>query len=205
MPNAAHHPGHRSTPSADLESDPVGDRIDRLVEAAVAGDRVATAELMGELRPLVVRFCANRLHRGSTFVEDVAQEVCTAVITALPRYRQMGRPFLAYVQAIALHKIAHAVAAASRQREVPVAEVPDRAGGSDDPEQCLLRAHSVDQMCELLRRLTANQRDVVFLRVLGGYSAAEIGRLLDHRPEAVRLIQHRAIGRLRGLLGHTSG
>jgi RNA polymerase sigma-70 factor, ECF subfamily len=38
----------------------------------------------------------------------VAQEVCLAVLSALPRYRNMGRPFVSFVFGIASHKVADA-------------------------------------------------------------------------------------------------
>ena len=62
---------------------------------------------------MVVRYCRARLGRitGHYYVaDDVAQEVCLAVLSALPRYRDMGRPFASFVFGIASHKVADAVA-----------------------------------------------------------------------------------------------
>jgi RNA polymerase sigma-70 factor (ECF subfamily) len=60
--------------------------IDSLVEAAVAGDLAAHDRLLAELYPLVLRYCRGRMgHRDSAKVsaDDVAQEVCLAVVAAL--------------------------------------------------------------------------------------------------------------------------
>ena len=65
---------------------------------------------------MVVRYCRARLGRitGHYYVaDDVAQEVCLAVLAALPRYRDMGRPFASFVFGIASHKVADAVRNAS--------------------------------------------------------------------------------------------
>jgi RNA polymerase sigma-70 factor (ECF subfamily) len=67
---------------------------DDLVDRAVAGDPAAVEQLMATFRPMVVRYCRGRM--GSRLgvyatADDVAQEVCIAVIQALPRFRAQGR------------------------------------------------------------------------------------------------------------------
>ena len=65
-----------------------------LATRACAGDRRAVSDLLDHLRPAVLRYCRARLGRvdgsyGSA--DDVAQEVCLAVLTALPRYRDLRK------------------------------------------------------------------------------------------------------------------
>src|ERR671916_501153 len=70
-----------------------------LTSLAVEGDRGAIESLLGQLRPMVVRYCRARLGRVAGqyhIADDVAQEVCIAVLSALPRYRDMGRPFASF-------------------------------------------------------------------------------------------------------------
>jgi RNA polymerase sigma-70 factor (ECF subfamily) len=64
--------------------------------------------LLRRFRPAIVRYCRSRLARtrtrtrtGSLDEDDVAQEVCLALLSVLPSYRDMGRPFGAFVFAIA--------------------------------------------------------------------------------------------------------
>src|ERR671910_722731 len=96
-----------------------------LVSLAVHGDRRAVDQVLRYLRPLVVKYCRVRVGRSATTADDVAQDVCMAVLTALPNYREQGRPFLAFVYGIAAHKVADAHRAAGRNRSEPVADVPD--------------------------------------------------------------------------------
>ena len=89
-----------------------------LVSRAVKRDRDATAALLTEIRPGLVRYCRARLGRiggAYTTADDVAQEVCIALLRALPTYRDMGRPFSAFVYGIAAHKVADA-----QQHDLPV-------------------------------------------------------------------------------------
>lgn len=72
-----------------------GERLDAVVAEAVAGDRNALREVLETIRPIVVRYCRARVgtvERSGLSADDVAQEVCLATITALPRYRDRGRP-----------------------------------------------------------------------------------------------------------------
>ncbi|MFD7654746.1 sigma factor, partial [Actinosynnema sp. NPDC059797] len=69
---------------------------DALVELAVQGDRRAVEALLALIRPLVVRYCRVKVGCGErSSADDVAQEVCLAVLKALPTYKDQGRPFLA--------------------------------------------------------------------------------------------------------------
>ena len=68
---------------------------------------------------LGVKYCRSRIgryERSYASADDVAQEVCLAVLTALPAYREQGRPFLAFVYGIASHKVADAHRSAARNR-----------------------------------------------------------------------------------------
>src|SRR5256885_8871056 len=86
-----------------------------LVDRAVRGDPDATEALLALVRPGVVRYCRAHLGRVGgryTTADDVSQEVCIAVLRALPKFREEGRPFAAFVYAIAAHKVADAQRAA---------------------------------------------------------------------------------------------
>ncbi len=76
-----------------------GARVDQLVRAAAAGDREAVGRLLAVVRSYVVRYCRARLGPSNRMlaVDDVAQEVCLAVLTGLPGFRFEGKPFLAFV------------------------------------------------------------------------------------------------------------
>ena len=48
--------------------------------------------------------------------------------------------------------------------------------------------------------LPPSQADVVLLRVLGGLSVGEVAKILDKRPGAIRVLQHRALCRLASIV-----
>jgi RNA polymerase sigma factor (sigma-70 family) len=117
--------------------------LDVTVTAAVEGDPQAVGRVLAAIRPLVVRYCRARVgrqERSFASADDVAQEVCLAILTALPSYRDQGRPFLAFVYGIAAHKVADAHRAAARNRSEPVAVIPDIPAAGPTPEELALIA-----------------------------------------------------------------
>ncbi|RZU17126.1 RNA polymerase sigma-70 factor (ECF subfamily) [Streptomyces sp. BK239] len=180
--------------------------IGGLVHRAVDGDEQATHDLLAHVHPLALRYCRTRLSRlpgdARHFVEDLAQEVCVAVLLALPRYKDTGRPFEAFVFAIAAHKVADLQRAAMRHpgsTAVPSDEMPERPDDSLGPEERALLSSDAEWAKKLLANLPENQRELLLLRIAVGLTAEETGQMLGMSPGAVRVAQHRALSRLRAL------
>ena len=179
------------------------DDLDVLVGAAARGEPHAMDSLLRWINPLVVRYCRARLGRQErTFAsaDDVAQEVCLAVLKALPNYRDQGRPFVAFVYGIAAHKVADAHRAAARNKADPVPDLPEEPVQGGGPEQRVLQAEVAGQMDRLLDTLSPKQREIVVLRVVLGLTAEETAEAVGATPVAVRVAQHRALTRLRKML-----
>jgi RNA polymerase sigma-70 factor, ECF subfamily len=180
--------------------------VSALVRRAVEGDEQATHDLLAHVHPLALRYCRRRLTRlpgdARHFVDDLAQEVCIAVLCALPRYRDTGKPFEAFVVAIAQHKVADLQRAAMRgpgSTAVPSDEMPEQPDDSLGPEERALLSSDAAWAKKLLANLPEHQRELVLLRVAVGLTAEETGEMLGMSPGAVRVAQHRALSRLRAL------
>lgn len=180
----------------------VEDELSAWVGPARDGDPAALAELLARLRPRVVRYCRARLGRtdgsyGSA--DDVAQEVCMAVLTALPRSRPGGPPLLALVHGIAAHKVADAHRARYRDRTDATDALPDRADAHDGPEELALAGERAGTARALLDLLPPAHRELLLLRVVAGLTAEQTGAALGMTAGSVRVTQHRALARLRVL------
>jgi RNA polymerase sigma-70 factor, ECF subfamily len=166
---------------------------------ARSGDREATAALLERVRALAHRYCRARLGTypgGAHLADDVAQDVCIAVLGALPRYRNRGKPFEAFVHGIAARKVADAQRGLARA-DRPTDDVPDDVDGRPTPEEQALDAADLRHAMSLLEELPEKLREVVVLRVAAGMSAEETGRSLGMSAGAVRVAQHRALNKLR--------
>jgi RNA polymerase sigma-70 factor, ECF subfamily len=172
-----------------------------LAELAMGGQPAAIDTLLRQIRPMVVRYCRARLGRISGYyqaADDVAQEVCIALVSALPRYQDMGRPFASFVFGIASHKVADAMRTAARMA-IPTEDLPDGPDDRPGPEETAVAYIEAERARALLARLPVHQRELLVLRVLSGMTAEETGHELGMSAGAVRVAQHRALARLRAM------
>jgi RNA polymerase sigma factor (sigma-70 family) len=105
-----------------------GAAFHELVTSSLAGDHEAISTLFAWIQPAIVRYCRSRIGRsGSAYssADDVAQEICMAVLGALSRYGDEPESFLPFVFGIAAHKVADHYRRAGRDRSDPSADVPD--------------------------------------------------------------------------------
>lgn len=188
-------------PSRQGTDEPGDDELKRLAFASRDGDPDATEELIGLLRPMILRYCRARLGRivgGYHTADDVAQEACVGVLKALPRYEDMGKPFAAFAIRIAANKVADAQRRAFTVG-IPLDDLTDRPDEQDGPEEQAVRIDEAARAHALLSKLPELHREIVLLRVVVGLSAKETGQIFDLTASAVRLIQHRALIRVRGM------
>src|SRR5947209_5093501 len=127
--------------------------------------------------------------------DDVASQTFSEALTAISRYRYSGKPIVAW-----LYRIARNIAG-KRTRELRrtlPAEQSELTAAS--PE------HSLDALvlADAVRRLTGDQRDVVALRFVAGYSTSEIAAMMGKRETAVYSLEARAIAALRRQLAEDS-
>jgi RNA polymerase sigma-70 factor (ECF subfamily) len=88
--------------------------------------------------------------------------------------------------------------AAARSAGLP-GDLPDRPDDAPGPEEHVVRRSEAQLARFLLGQLPETQRELLILRVAVGLSAAETGAVLGMSTAAVRVMQHRALTRLRAL------
>jgi RNA polymerase sigma-70 factor, ECF subfamily len=166
------------------------DGVARLVERARQGDKDAFGELYRLYHAPLLRTA--RLHLGElgAGAEDAVAETFLRAWVALPRYRDTGAPFVAWLFGIARHVVLDEVARG--RRVLPRAEPPDRA-----------KAWTVDDrlsLAEAMERLPAEQRQVLELKYLAGLRNGEVASALGKTKGAINAMQWRALGALREIL-----
>jgi RNA polymerase sigma-70 factor (ECF subfamily) len=175
-----------------------------IVADAVEGDRSAVDLLLGYIRPLVVRYCRARVgrqERSFASADDVAQEVCLTILTALASFRDQDRSFLAFVYGIAVHKVTDANQTAQRDRAAQVALSEESVVVTGPDQRAVQPADMSASMARLLEMIPVKQREILVLRVVVGLSAEETADAVGSTPGAVRVAQHRALARLRKAAG----
>jgi RNA polymerase sigma-70 factor (ECF subfamily) len=178
------------------ETVPLGELARRAIR-----DEAACEELLARVRDLSLRYARVRLGRfgAEDAAQDVAQEVCIAVLSALSTYEERGLPFEAFVYRISSRKLAD-VQRVALQGPTPVAVLPDREDETPGPEVTAVRRAEVDLALRLMDRLSEQHREILILRVAVGLTADETAAALDMTAGAVRVAQHRALNRLRAMM-----
>lgn len=169
---------------------------DALVARARAGDESAWREIVAEIGP---RLRGYARARGAPDPDDVMQDVLMAAAERISEFEGGGGAFRSWIFSIAYRKIAdrHRVSG----RETPVDRLPDRPAAS--PEHDLMERASRSAAFDALRVLTGVERDVVLMRVIGEMATPEVARAVGKSVGNVRVIQHRAMARVREELERT--
>jgi RNA polymerase sigma-70 factor, ECF subfamily len=181
--------------------------LDRLIGPAASGDQRAVTEVVRIVHPLIRRYCAARLGSGGNAyltVDDVAQEILMATVQALPRYRDQGKSFLAFVYGISANKIADAFRKAHQHPSISVPEFPDEASTAAGPEEMALVSERRRETRQLMEVLAPAHREVLVMRIVLGWTAAETAEAIGTSPGVVRVMQHRALNKLRAELARTA-
>lgn len=169
--------------------------FDEILRAAQGGDGSAFEELFARVaRPLVVFAHA----RGAEDPEGLANEVLLRAFRGIARFSGTEAQFRAWVFAIARNALADERRRQRRRPETtatPPSEMADHAA-PDDPVPLVVD----ERVRELLAHLSPDQRDVLLLRVVADLSVADTAAAMGRSEGAVRLLQHRALTRLRRLL-----
>ncbi|MDX6307774.1 MAG: polymerase sigma-70 factor, subfamily [Nocardioidaceae bacterium] len=188
-------------------SKPTPGDLSTLAARAQDGGRADIELLLQRVRVVAHRYCRARLASypgGIDLADDVAQEICIAVLSALPRYRNRGKPFEAFVYGIAARKVADALRALHRH-PIPIEELPESADVQPTPEDRVVMASQVATATAMLDKLPPNLREIMLLRVAAGLSAEETGAALGMTAGAVRVAQHRALTKMRQLAAEAAG
>lgn len=171
------------------------DRLEPVLEAARGGSEAAWGTLYRELAPSVLGY----LRRSNApEPEDILSEVFLQVARDLARFEGDERDFRAWVFTVAHHRLIDARRAAARRPADPVAEPPEAeaAPASDAAEEALSRI-GLEEMHRALEALTADQRAVLLLRVLGELTVEEVAAALGKRQGAVKALQRRGLAAVR--------
>jgi RNA polymerase sigma-70 factor (ECF subfamily) len=168
------------------------------LEAALAdsarGDQAALAIVYRELNPRLLRYLR---HHAGPVAEDVASEVWLALAPQLDGFPGSFEQFRALMFAVARHRV---VDEYRRKGRTPASaplddafELPDPADTETVAVEHLTAQGAVET---LVRRLPADQAEVVLLRVLGDLDVEQVAGILGKSKGAVRIAQHRALRRL---------
>ena len=130
--------------------------------------------------------------------EDLVADVFIRAMEALDRYEDRGLPFLAYLLRIARN--AAIDRSRKTRRDMSIDELVNHPESAQNVEAEAARSIERDTLFNAMSRLKPDYREVLLLRFVERYGAADVGRMTGRSEGAVRTLQHRALDRLRNEL-----
>lgn len=176
----------------------LGPAFPGVLEAARDGAPWALRELYDDLAPAVHAYLRAN---GAEDAADLTSETFVGVLRGLPRFRGEEADLRAWVFTIAHRRVIdQRRRRARRPAAIPLGAVVDEPATGDVAEE-VLASSSAQRVAEVLAHLTADQRDVLLLRVVAQLDVEEVAHVLRRRPGAVRALQHRGVRALRAAVG----
>jgi len=131
--------------------------------------------------------------------EDLTEEVFLRILDAIERFQWREAPFSAW-----LFRIAHNAVVSQRRKEgargrsSPLSEA--LPVDSQGPEEVVENRLALNEIMRAAETLPEAQRRVISLRFAAGLSVAETARAMSKGEGNVKVIQHKAIAKLREML-----
>ncbi len=173
-----------------------------LLTGAREFDETILGEIYDRFSPGLYRY-AMRLLGNSELAEDCVAETFSRFLQALQKGGGPRRHLQAY-----LYRVAHNWITDHYRRKEPLMtplEVHHSNMNQDPgPAQIVQEMLEIDRVRAALVKLTAEQRQVIVLKYLEGWSNQEIARSLSKPVGAVKSLQHRGLASLKRQLLHPS-
>lgn len=170
-----------------------------LIARAQAFEPEAVSELYRRYADLIYRYIVYRVGDSST-AEDLLGDVFVRALERLPEYRELGRPFEAWLYSIAHSKVIDYYRR-QKVRKTVVLHEELMAAEAAEPHQLVVQRDDLQRAWGAVAELTDDQQQVVTLRFLANYSIAEVAAQLGKTEGAIKSLQNRALATLRRLLG----
>jgi len=183
----------RATTTPDVIS---RDELASLVTGARAGRRDEWETLYRRALPRLLNYARRRLP-SDEHARDAAAETMVRAVASLDRFADEGGGFDAWLYGI----LRHVVLDAQRRlwREAPVA-APETKGDEPTAVDVVIERDDAAQLRAAFSLLSADDQEILELRIVAGLSSEAVAEVVGRRPGAVRMAQTRALARLRGLL-----
>jgi RNA polymerase sigma-70 factor (ECF subfamily) len=164
----------------------------RLLRRARRWESDALAEIYDRYSPEIYRYVMRQL--GVRYLaEECVGETFHRFLRAIRRGSGPDRHLRAY-----LYRIAHNWVVDHVRAEPPLQlEEEVQAARGSEPVHVMAEQGELEEIRAALSHLTSDQRQVVVLRYVEGWSHKEIARSMKKSSGAVKALQHRALAALR--------
>jgi RNA polymerase sigma-70 factor (ECF subfamily) len=170
---------------------------EQLLKRARTLDKGALVEIYDLYSDALYKY-AYRFLGESGEAEDLVSETFFRFLSALERGGGPRDHLQAY-----LYRIAHNLITDKFRRDLPPSLELDEdklPENKPDPSSILSGKENIDLVRNALRLITPEQREVIVLKYLEGWSSSEIARVMNKSLGAIKALQHRGLAALQRIL-----
>lgn len=173
----------------------LGEAFESILDAARLGEEWAWEQLYRALAPSVLGYLRTR---GTDDPEDLLGETFLQAVRGLPGFSGNERDFRAWLFTIAHHRAIDSARRSGRRPSIAVEnttlEIAGPIGNAEDDAIQRARAGEIEIA---LDHVSADQRNVLLLRLFGELTIDEIAAVVGKRSVAVKALQRRGLAALR--------
>lgn len=171
-----------------------GQGLDGAVSAAKNGADWGWTALYRALAPTITGYLRAQ---GAPEPEDVCAEVFIQAVKGIDRFKGDGSAFKSWIFCIAHNKLVDDI---RLRRRRPVELSPDAGRNvvhSVNVEDQVMRNLADRQVRQMFSQLTEDQRNVMYLRMIGGLTLEEVAKVVGKPSSAVKALQRRGLGAIK--------
>jgi len=159
---------------------------------------ITPESLFLDFQPAIEKYIYRRTS-DPDIAKDLTSQVFHKATEALATGRGPRTSISGWLYRAAHNAVIDHYRARERRRSVCLDDCPDHPS-DDDPVAAAVYAERKAHLLHAMQSLTPEQRQVIQMRYLEGYSFAEIAQAMNKTEGAVKALQHRALITLRTLV-----
>lgn len=172
--------------------------VTKLVHDARSGDKEAFGKLYDTFLDAVYRFVYFRVGTREE-AEDITEQAFVSIFEHIGEFREQGVPFEAWLFRIARNKVIDHYRSHKPQASLDeIAQSP----ANDNVEHSVEVKLTKEYIMDCVRTLPASYQEIIILKYIEEKTNEEISELLDKPLAHVRVLQSRALAKLRSIVDH---
>ncbi len=169
----------------------------RLIQKSSAGDAEAFGELYEIHLNAIYQYIYYRVSNRQD-AEDLTESVFLKAWQAMGDFEQGNVPFRAWLYRIAHNSVIDHYRVTKETQSIDV--MMHLTDDDMQVEQQVSTREKSEQLARVIRKLAPLHQHVLILRFINGLSHSEVAEILGRRVESIRVLQHRALKELQGLI-----
>ncbi len=172
--------------------------VESLVDRAVRGDTEAFGRIYDIYADRIYRHIYYRTGNNED-ARDLTQDVFTKAWRVLPKYKKTATPFLGWLFTISHNRIIDYYRT-KKDHAYLDAEI-EMESEESSPESSAETEYTRQRIRRAILQLPEDQQNVIILNFIEGLEYGEVAAILDKSEGNIRVIVHRALKKMREILG----